>query len=99
MSFRIGQRVRSIASLNSLNQHRMGIAGTIVGPTWEAHFEGYGPLTLQPVRWDDDPRAGEWAGRVGNEPVKCLAPIDDDGDFARFMERVLKPLPEKVLAA
>lgn len=91
MSFRLGQRVRAIATLNPATLKFLGALGTIVGP---AHDSGNSLIGVaQPVRWDE-------FGLVGAEPVKCLAPVDDPAEFKRFMERVLKPvkLPKEVMA-
>jgi hypothetical protein len=94
MSFRIGQRVRAVHAIRPETIKHLGATGTIVGGTM-VDLHG----VLQPVRWDADcALAGAWAGRIGDEPVKCLAPIDDPKGFASFMERVLKPLPQEVLA-
>lgn len=86
MSFRIGQRVRAIASMHPSCDKYIGAVGVIVGP------EGPGLNgTHQPVKWERG--AGAWDGKVGYEPVKCLEPIDDPSAFDTFMERVLKPVP------
>lgn len=97
MSFRIGQRVRSIASLNQHAVKWIGAVGTICGPV-EMLFTSVGQLAHQNVAWEEG--AGPWTGRVGLEPIKCLAPIDEPSQFERFMERVLKPvlLPQEIEA-
>ena len=72
----------------------LGAIGTIVSEGAEQHYDcGHGLLWAHQVRWD------KW-GVVGGgwEPAKCLAPLDDDADFKRFMEYVLKPLKEPVAA-
>lgn len=92
MSFRAGQRVRVIAGLLPEHMKFLGAIGTIVSnDIVMKEFRGE-HLVCQDVRWESG--AGEWNGQIGTgEPVKCLAPIDDDADFKRFMERVLKPVP------
>ena len=99
MSFRIGQRVRVVSILAPGQSKYIGAIGTIVStPYTSGEFFGQGPLTVQDVRWEEN--AHEWNGRIGHgEPVKCLAPIDPDPAFERFMERVLKPLPQPALEA
>ena len=52
---------------------------------------GNGELWSYQVRWD---KYGLW----GFEPEKCLAPLDDDAGFERFMDLVLKSLDEPVKA-
>lgn len=94
--FRIGQRVRAARAILPSHEKHIGATGVVVGPThqWEAY-------TVQPVRWDEGClQAGAWAGKIGDEPVKCLDPIDEPNEFGRFMERVLKPvkLPKEVHA-
>lgn len=90
MSFRVGQRVKIIAGLVPEHAQYIGAVGTVVSEgSMQPYPRGFGELWSYQVRWDT-------YGLMGFEPAKCLAPLDDDADFERFMENVLKPLPEPV---
>jgi hypothetical protein len=102
MSFRAGQRVRAIATTQpGVNEQYVGAIGTIMdSSTRMNHCQGHGVIAYQSVRWEEGPLP-DWArGRTMDEPVKCLAPIDEPNLFERFMARVLKPvkLPKEINA-
>lgn len=95
MSFRIGQRVRIARTYRLENRRYIGLTGTVSSAPFEQEYEApLGTATTQAVTWDD---GSEWGGKMTSEPICCLEPIDDPKQFERFMERVLKPLPQPVL--
>lgn len=97
MTFKIGQRVRAIAVLHPKAERYIGAIGTIVSESYQRELPPTHEMyTCQNVRWEEG--VGAFEGMVGHEPVKCLAPLDDPGEFESFMNSVLKPLPEEVLA-
>jgi hypothetical protein len=83
MAFKIGQRVKLI---RPTSYRWAGLLGIVTGGPFANDPFG----TCQMVMWaDGDHRCGI---------VKDMVPVDDDGDFTHFMERVLKPLSEPVTA-
>ena len=84
-------RQGATALYQSLSTKYVGSVGTIVSEGRMENYLHHGDLLSYQVRWD------QW-GLVGFEPDNCLAPLDDDAAYRRFLEKVLKPLPEPIAA-